>query len=48
MFVREGGLALLGAPDQSLDGVAFVVDDEDQRRGAGFDHGSDLLDCQSH
>lgn len=44
----EKDLTLLRAPDQTLDRVAFVVNDEDNRRDAGLDHGSNLLDRKCH
>jgi hypothetical protein len=41
---KGGGRTLLRAPDEALDGVAFIVDYEDDGGDVGFDHGSYFLD----
>ena len=41
-------ITLLRPPDEPLDRVALIVDDEDERCDACFDHRSDLLDRQCH
>jgi hypothetical protein len=39
---------LFGAPDETLDCVALVVDYEDDNLALRFDHCSDFLDSERH